>query len=346
MPGGKSNLWKDGAAHEAAVSLLPASAASNPFNDHGIPSYSTADLARLSELAEDEFLERLQAIRDKKAFICDMDGVVYHGSVLLPGVKEFVSWLKKENKKFLFLTNNSAPTPKELSEKLRRMGLDVSEEHFFTSAMSTANFLKSQRPKGGSCYVIGEPGLTYALYEAGFSMDSEKPDYVVVGEGTSHNFEKITKACNLVLNGAKLISTNPDTNGNSSHGMVPGCGAFVATIELATGKKAFTCGKPTSLMMRFAQQLLGTDKNETCIVGDRMDTDILAGTFAMIDPVLVMSGVTNISNLFDDAYRPFLVLNGIGEVAGFRGHLEEAAAREAAAAAAAGGAGSNGSASN
>ncbi|KAJ3192278.1 hypothetical protein HDU67_005584, partial [Dinochytrium kinnereticum] len=227
---------------------------------------------------------------------------------------EFVDWLKKENKKFLFLTNNSAPTPKELSEKLKRLGLDIPEKHFFTSAISTAKFLQSQKPNGGTCYVIGEPGLTYALYEAGFTMSSENPDYVVIGEGNSHNFEKITKACNLVSKGAKLISTNPDSNGPSENGIIPATGAFVAAIELATGKKAFTCGKPTSLMMRYAQSILGSNKDETCIIGDRMDTDILAGTFAQIDPVLVMSGVTNTGNLYDDAYRPYLVLNGVGEI--------------------------------
>ncbi|KAJ1541354.1 hypothetical protein HK405_010726, partial [Cladochytrium tenue] len=285
--------WRDTAASAlplASSSNITAAASASGLlaSAQALPCFATADLAQLSELGVEEFGDRLQAIRDK--------------------------------------TNNSAPTPKELSAKLKRMGLDVSEDHFFTSAMSTARFLKSQKPKGGSCYVIGEPGLTYELYEAGFRMDSERPDFVVIGEGTSHNFEKITKACNLVLGGAKLISTNPDTNGNSTSGMVPGCGAFVSTIELATGKKAFTCGKPTALMMRYAQDRLGASPQETCIVGDRMDTDILAGTFAMIDPVLVLSGVTTLANLFDDAYRPFLVLNGVGEIAGY--HADAAAAAE------------------
>ncbi|KAI8850110.1 HAD-superfamily hydrolase, subfamily IIA [Chytridium lagenaria] len=250
------------------------------------PHFSITELHELSELSEQEYNERLEKIRNKNAFISDMDGGIYHGNILLPGVKEFVAWLKKENKKFLFLTNNSAPTPKELSEKLKRLGLDIPEKHFFTSAMSTAKFLQSQKPNGGTCYVIGEPGLTYALYEAGFTMSSENPDYVVIGEGNSHNFEKITKACNLVSKGAKLISTNPDSNGPSENGIIPATGAFVAAIELATGKKAFTCGKPTSLMMRYAQAMIGSHKAETCIIGDRMDTDILAETYAQIDPGL------------------------------------------------------------
>ncbi|KAJ3035647.1 hypothetical protein HDV00_003587 [Rhizophlyctis rosea] len=243
-----------------------------------LPHYDLKELARLSELTEEQYNERLTFIQNKT-------------------------------------TNNSAPTPRELSQKLHRLGLDITEDHFYTSAMATATFLKSQKPHGGTVYVIGEPGLTYALYEAGFTMSEVDPDYVVIGEGTSHNFEKITRAVNLVLNGAKLIGTNPDVNGPTEHGIMPATGAFVAAVELATGKKAFYCGKPSSLMMRFAAGIIGTKKDETCIIGDRMDTDILAGTYAQIDPILVLSGVTNKTNLFEHAYRPYIVLNGVGEVA-------------------------------
>ncbi|KAJ3306521.1 hypothetical protein HDU76_004803 [Blyttiomyces sp. JEL0837] len=258
------------------TTTIPSRPIPPPLTPEGITHFSTTELAKLSELSENEWNARLAHIRGK--------------------------------------TNNSAPTSRELAQKLQRLGVDISEEHFFTSAIATAKFLQSQKPNGGTCYVIGEPGLTYALYEAGFTMNSDNPDYVVIGEGNSHNFEKITKACNLVLKGAKLIGTNPDVMGNADSGIVPACGAFLATIELATGKKAFTCGKPTSLMMRYAQSILGTTKGETCIIGDRMDTDILAGTYAQIDPVLVMSGVTTLNNLYDDAYRPYLVLNGVGEI--------------------------------
>ncbi|KAJ3090707.1 hypothetical protein HK102_002892 [Quaeritorhiza haematococci] len=268
-------------------------------------SFSVSELAKLSELSDEKWNERLESIRNKKGFICDMDGVIYHGSILLPGVKEFIAWLIREKKKFLFLTNNSAPTPRELSQKLKRLGLDIPEDHFYTSAIATAKFLKSQKPNGGTCYVIGEPGLTYALYEEGFTMSD------VVFTSTTL---KITKAVNLVHKGAKLIGTNPDANGPSETGILPATGAFLATIEIATGKKAFTCGKPSSLMMRYAQGMLGTHKIETCIIGDRMDTDILAGTWAQIDPVLVMSGVTDTTNINEHAYRPFIVFNGVGEI--------------------------------
>ncbi|KAI8919637.1 N-acetylglucosamine phosphatase [Entophlyctis helioformis] len=294
------------------------------------PAFAADKLSLLSELSDTEYAARLQAIRDKEGFICDMDGVIYHGSILLPGVKEFIAWLRQHGKRFLFLTNNSAPTPRELSQKLKRLGLDVDEQHFYTSAIATARFLKSQKPNGGTCYVIGDPGLTFALYEEGFTMSDSAPDYVVIGEGKSHNFEKASRSmayshertrtdlqgCQLVAGGAKLIGTNPDVTGPAEHGIEPATGAFVAAIELATGKRAFYCGKPSSLMMRYAQTMLGTHKSDTCIIGDRMDTDILAGTYAQIDPVLVMSGVTNETNLFEHAYRPYIVLNGVGEIVG------------------------------
>ncbi|KAJ3113681.1 WD repeat-containing protein 19 [Physocladia obscura] len=238
--------------------------------------FSSTELAKMSELTDDLFTERLQTIRNK--------------------------------------TNNSAPTPQELSAKLARLGLDVSADNFYTSAQSTARFLKSQKPHGGSCYVIGEPGLTYALYEHGFTMSSDNPDYVVIGEGNSQNSEKLQTALNLIVAGAKLIGTNPDTNGVTDHGMVLGTGTFLAALELASGKKSFTCGKPSSLIMQYALKKLGHAKEDCCMIGDRMDTDILAGIYAEIDPILVMSGVTTLDNLFDDAYRPYLVLNGVGEI--------------------------------
>ncbi|KAJ3066640.1 hypothetical protein HDU98_010072 [Podochytrium sp. JEL0797] len=277
--------------------------------------FTAQELARMSELSEAQFASRREAIKNKKGFICDMNGVVYYGNVLLPGAKEFVSWLQKEKKQYLFLTNDSAPTPIELSQKLARLGLDIPPRHFYTSALATARFLKSQKPDGGTCFVIGEPGLTYALYESGFSMNDHNPDYVVIGEGNSHTTENLTKALRLVLKGAKLIGTNPDTSGVSDHGMVLGCGNFLALIELASGKKSFTCGKPNSLMMQYAlNHLDGVSKKDACMIGDRMDTDILSGVYAEIDAVLLMSGVTTSHDLADNAYRPYLILNGIGEI--------------------------------
>lgn len=237
------------------------------------------------------------------------------GTKLLPGAKELVDFLHKNNKKFLFLTNNSAPTPRELQQKLGRLGIDVTEDHFFTAGQATAEFLKSQMPEGGTCYVIGEPGLAYALYEKGFFMNDHNPDYVVLGEGSSYNYERLTKAVQLVGQGAKLIATNLDVENLDSKGnKIPSCGAFAACVEVITKTKAFFCGKPSALIMRYAQRTLGLSRSETCIIGDRMDTDVAAGISSEIDPVLVLSGVTAMEDLAQFAYRPYVILGGVYEI--------------------------------
>lgn len=251
----------------------------------------------------------------KKGFICDMDGVIYHGNRLLPGVPEFVRWLKDNDKRFLFLTNSSERSRKELQQKMCRLGIDVEADHFYTSALATAGFLASQMP-GGSAYVIGEAGLINALYDAGITMNDVNPDYVVIGESPGYNFDRIEKAVNLVLAGARLIGTNPDVNGPGEHGTVPACGSLVAPIELAAGTKAYFVGKPNPLMMRQGLKRLGCRREETVIVGDRMDTDILAGVEAEIDTVLVLSGVTARDDLRHFSYRPRVVLDGVGDISG------------------------------
>lgn len=256
----------------------------------------------------------MKNLRNKKAFICDMDGVIYHGSKLLPGVSEFVEWLQKENKKFLFLTNSSARTLRELSQKLARMGLDVDESHFYTSARATAAFLASQKP-GGSAYVIGDAGIINALYDEGYSINDSNPDYVVVCESANYDYARICHATKLVNEGAKLIGSNPDLTGPVEGGLiVPATGALLAPIELATGCKAYYVGKPNPLMMRHALKKLGCQREETAIVGDRMDTDIIAGVEAEITTVLVLSGVTQPEDIKRFAYRPDYVLNGVGDI--------------------------------
>ena len=256
---------------------------------------------------------RMKNLRDKKAFICDMDGVIYHGNKLLPGVKEFVTWLRKEDKKFLFLTNASQRSPLELQQKLARLGVEVEKEHFYTSALATAGFLKQQRPNG-SVFVIGEAGLINALYDAGFTMNDVNPDYVVVGESKTYNMDMLEHAVNLVVRGAKLIGTNPDLTGPIEGGISPATGALMAPIELATSKKAYYVGKPNPLMMRQALKRLGTKREETVIVGDRMDTDILSGMESEIDTVLVLSGVTDNTEMERFAYRPVYILDGVGDI--------------------------------
>lgn len=255
----------------------------------------------------------MNRIRNKKGFICDMDGVIYHGNHLLPGVPGFVRWLKEENKEFIFLTNSSERSPKELQQKLQRLGIEVEEHHFYTSALATASFLSSQCPNG-SVYVIGEAGLTNALYNAGFSMNDVNPDYVVVGETRAYNYEKIERAVYLVLKGAKLIGTNPDLTGPAEKGLVPATRALIAPIELATGKQAYFIGKPNPLIMRHALKKLDCRPEDTAIVGDRMDTDIIAGIESEIDTVLVLSGVTTLETVSLFPYRPMYVLNGVGDI--------------------------------
>lgn len=254
-------------------------------------------------------------LRSKKGFICDMDGVIYHGNKLLPHVKEFIKWLEDNGKSYLFLTNGSGRSPRELAQKLARMGLNISEDHFYTSAQATASFLKSQC-EGGSAYVIGEPGLTYAMYEAGFSMNDVNPDYVVFGSSKSLNYEQIEKASRLVMNGAKLIGTNSDLTDPSEQGIIPACRALISPIELTTGRRAYFVGKPNPLMMRHALKSLGCSRSEAAIIGDRMDTDIIAGIESELDTVLVLSGVSTRESINDFAYRPKYVLRDVGVIAG------------------------------
>ena len=260
---------------------------------------------------------------EKKGFICDMDGVIYHGNRVLPGVAEFIQWLHDENKEYLFLTNNSGYTPRELSQKLARMGLDVTEEHFYTSALATAAFLRDQAP-GCSVFAIGEAGLLNALYDAGITMNDVNPDYVVVGEGRSYSLDTLTKATNLVWKGAKLIGANSDVSGPIENGIVPACRALVAPIEMATGTQAYFCGKPNPLMMRTGLRMLHCHSAEAVMVGDRMDTDVISGMESGMSTVLVLSGVSTRETIKTYAYRPSMVLNGVGDIVRFvvlRGRL-------------------------
>ena len=255
----------------------------------------------------------LEKLRARKGFICDMDGVIYLGSQLLPGVREFVSWLNENDKQFLFLTNSSERSPKELRQKLQRMGLDIGEEHFYTSALATAAFLKKQAP-GCTAFVIGAPGLLNALYDVGVTMNDVDPDYVIVGETASYNYEVITKAVRLVLNGARLIATNSDLTGPTEFGIAPACRSLVAPIELATGRKAYFMGKPNPLMMRTGLRMLGCHSGEAVMIGDRMDTDVISGMESGMSTVLVLSGVSTRATLDEFAYRPSVVLDGVGDI--------------------------------
>jgi NagD protein len=247
------------------------------------------------------------------SYVCDMDGVIYHGSRLIPGALDFVRRLEAAGHKFLFLTNNSQWTPRDLRHKLEQMGISADESAFHTSALATADFLSRQKT-GGTAYVIGGAGLTHALYSVGFTLTEHNPDYVVVGETRSYDYEKIERAVRLILKGARFVATNPDLTGPTEQGITPACGALVAPIELATGKKPYFVGKPNPLMMRTALRALQTHSAEAFMVGDRMDTDIIVGTEAGMKTILVLSGVTTREMIDLYPYRPTYVFEDVGHI--------------------------------
>jgi NagD protein len=255
----------------------------------------------------------VESIKNKAGYIIDMDGVIYHGNLLLPGVTEFLAWLEESGKKYLFLTNSPERTPKELHEKMMRLGINVGEDHFYTSALATASFLSNQKPNG-SAYIIGDAGLIHAMYSVGYTVNNVSPDYVVVGDTHSYNFEKIELAINLVLKGAKLIGTNPDVSGPVENGITPSTKALIAPIEIASGKKAYYVGKPNPLMMRIALKRLGVKREDAIVIGDRMDTDVICGLESEIDTLLVLSGITDRKAIDQFPYRPQYILGGIKDL--------------------------------
>ena len=247
-------------------------------------------------------------------YLIDMDGVIYRGHELIPGADRFIQELRSEKVPFLFLTNNSQRARRDIATRLQRLGMEVEEEHVYTCAMATARFLAQQKP-GGTAYVIGEGGLLTALDGQGFSIVDHDPDYVVVGEGRTFSFEMAEAALNMINNGAKLVATNLDPNCPTRDGSRPGCGALVAMLESASGIKAFSVGKPSPLMMRAARKELGLSTDETCMIGDTMETDILGGVQLGFHTALVLSGGTKRDDLPKYAYRPEFVAESLGEFA-------------------------------
>lgn len=251
----------------------------------------------------------------KQGFLIDMDGVIYRGSQLIPGADSFVHSLRERDIPFLFLTNNSQRTRRDVATRLRRMGIEVEETHIYTCAMATARFLSEQKP-GGTAYVIGEGGLLNALHVNGYSIVDNDPDYVVVGEGRALTLEMVEAGVRMIMKGAKLIATNMDPNCPTQNGMRPGCGAIVAMLETATGTRAFSVGKPSPIMMRAARKELGLQTAETIMIGDTMETDILGGVQMGYKTALVLSGGTNREDLRRYAYRPDFVFESVADVMG------------------------------
>ncbi|RPJ81879.1 MAG: HAD family hydrolase [Deltaproteobacteria bacterium] len=250
----------------------------------------------------------------QKSFILDMDGVVYTGSRLLPGAKEFVDRLMQSSYKFLFLTNNSYHTPAELRDRLLNLGIDVTEDCFYTSAMATASFLKVQRPGGCSAYVIGGKGVLAELSKTGIEITSKNPDYVIIAETEEYDYAKIIEATLLIQEGAKFIATNSDLTGPSRRGPVPACGALVAPIEKVTGVTPYFLGKPNPVMMFLARKKLGVHSANCFMIGDRMDTDIMGGLESGMTTCLVLSGVTTPEIMNRFPYQPDYVFNHLGEI--------------------------------
>ena len=244
----------------------------------------------------------------------DMDGVLVREEQPIPGADRFLAALVRRELPFLVLTNNSIYTRRDLAARLRASGLEVPEESIWTSALATAGFLADQRP-GGSAFVIGESGLTTALHDEGYTMTERDPDYVVLGETRTYSFERITRAIRLILGGARFIATNPDPTGPSAAGPLPATGSVAALISRATGVEPYFVGKPNPLMMRSALNAIDAHSETTAMIGDRMDTDIVAGLEAGLETILVLTGVSTSDNTEHFPFRPSRVLESVAELA-------------------------------
>ncbi len=248
-----------------------------------------------------------------RAWLSDMDGVLVHEEEAIPGAADFVARLTATGRPFLLLTNNSIFTPRDLKARLHRSGIDVPEDAIWTSALATAQFLDDQRPEG-TAYVIGEAGLTTALHEIGYVMTERDPEYVVLGETRTYSFEAITTAIRLIDKGARFIATNPDVSGPSQQGLIPATGSVAALITKATGVDPYFVGKPNPLMMRSALNRIDAHSETAVMVGDRMDTDMVAGLEAGLRTVLVLTGSTRPGQVERYPYQPTVVVDSIADV--------------------------------
>ena len=247
------------------------------------------------------------------AWLTDMDGVLVHEGHVLAGATELINQWERNGTPFLVLTNNSIYTPRDLSARLRAGGLNVPEDRIWTSALATAAFLNSQNPKG-SAFVIGEAGLTTALHEIGYVQTDSNPDYVVLGETRNFNFENLTKAIRLINAGARFIATNPDPTGPSAEGVLPATGSVAALLTKATGKHPYIVGKPNPMMFRSAMRKIGAHSESTGMIGDRMDTDVVAGIEAGLHTVLVLTGIADQAEIERYPFRPTEILNSVADL--------------------------------
>lgn len=251
--------------------------------------------------------------RRAKHYLIDMDGVIYRGRNMIPGASRFVKRLEALGRKFLFLTNSSDSTPGDLQRRLSAMGIQMDVDRFYTSALATAGFLHAQKPEG-KVFTIGERGLKEALLEVGYIITEEDPDYVILGETQNYDFSEIATAIRLIDKGVAFIATNPDVTGPFDGGIIPACGSFAALIEKATGRAPYFIGKPNPLMIRKALRTMDLHSTEAAIIGDRMDTDIVAGIESGMETILVLSGVTDREDLIKYPYRPDFIFNSIADI--------------------------------
>lgn len=255
----------------------------------------------------------MENVSSATTWLCDMDGVLINNGHIVEGADRFLDRLRSTERPFLVLTNNSLFTPRELCVNLSSMGVNIGEEQLWTSALATAQFVQDQRPKG-SAFVIGETSLHEALYDIGYHEGITNPDYVVLGETWNYSFDDITTAIRLIEAGSSFVATNPETTGTTLGGSLPGCGALAALIESATGVAPYFVGKPNPVMIRDALNILDAHSKTTVVVGDRMDTDILAGTEAGIETILVLSGATQREELGRFSYQPTRVVNSVADL--------------------------------
>ena len=248
-----------------------------------------------------------------ECWLTDMDGVLVHEQAALPGAVELLAQWQRDDTPYLVLTNNSIFTARDLAARLRAGGINVPEDRLWTSALATADFLKQQLP-GGSAFVIGEAGLLTALHEAGYIMTETDPDFVVVGETRNYSFDAITKAIRLIGNGARFIVTNPDATGPSADGPLPATRAIAALITKATGREPYVVGKPNPMMFRSALNKIGAHSHNTAMIGDRMDTDIVAGMEAGLHTVLVLTGISDQREIERYPFRPDEIISGVHEL--------------------------------
>lgn len=265
------------------------------------------------DLSDHAAVAQYEGIGRPKSVLTDMDGVLVRGRTVIPGACEFIARLSEEGRKFLVLTNNSQYPPAILAHRMQRYGLEIDADCIHTSALATAQFLNSQRPRG-TAFVLGEEGVYEALEDIGYTFTDRDPDYVVLGETNDYSYDRITRAIRLILGGARFIATNPDVSGPGEGGLVPATGAVAALIERASGVSPYFIGKPNPLMIRTALQRLGEHSHSTIMVGDRMDTDILIGIESGLETILVLTGVTTREMVASFPYQPSRIVESVAEL--------------------------------